>query len=306
MRSPTVSHCLSALALLTGILSSGCATTAKVSRFEAFAAAGGQYSKALGSLLEEAGTVLVDANSDKVLQTAADFPALSATVSRELFKEQDKALRRNLTEIDDLGRHVSLLADYFGTLSRLATTEAPEAFGAEIQNTVASLNDLTSSLRTSRLIQNDAGTKQLAQGLGILVVREVQLRALERELSTRKQTIAEILLLHQALLAALEAQIGSDLELEQSRQYDSEVIKPVLAGPVSDRDGWKAKRRNLLRKASVVEQVQHAGEAARNLQAAWAMLLSGKLGSADLQAVVSDLEPILAGLAKIKSEDATH
>jgi hypothetical protein len=52
----------------------------------------------------------------------------------------------------------------------------------------------------------------------------------------------------------------------------------------------------------VVEKVQHAGEAARDLQAAWAMLLSGRLGSADVQAVVNDLEPILAGLAKIKKD----
>jgi hypothetical protein len=62
MRNPTVSPRLSAFALLAALLSSGCATTVKVSRFEAFAAAGGQYSDALGALLTEAGTVLVDTN----------------------------------------------------------------------------------------------------------------------------------------------------------------------------------------------------------------------------------------------------
>jgi hypothetical protein len=47
-------------------------------------------------------------------------------VTRDAFKEQDRALRLNLTEIDLLGRQVSLLADYFAALSRLATTKAPE------------------------------------------------------------------------------------------------------------------------------------------------------------------------------------
>jgi hypothetical protein len=297
MNNPIVLHRLPALALVAALLSSGCATTAKVSRFEAFAAAGGQYSTALGALLAEAGTVLVDANSDKVLQSAADFPG---AVTRDEFKEQDRTLRLNLTELELLGRQVSVLADYFDALSRLATTKAPEAVGAELQRTVASLNGLTSSLGKANLIRSEAGAAQLAQGLGTLVVRGVQLRALERELAARRQTIAEILRLHQALLAALEAQIGSDLELERSRRYESEVMQPFLAGAVSNHDGWKTKRRELLRKASVVEQAQAAGKAAEDLQAAWAMLLSGKLDSADVQAVVNDLEPILAGLAGIK------
>src|SRR5215210_8431321 len=103
MRNPIVLHRLRALALLAALLSSGCATTAKVSRFEAFAAAGGQYSEALGELLTEAGTVMVDTNSDKVLRIAAEFPG---TVTPEGFKEQEKGLRLNLKEIDRLGHQV--------------------------------------------------------------------------------------------------------------------------------------------------------------------------------------------------------
>lgn len=287
---------LATLVFLTAVLT-GCATTAKVSRFEAFAATGAQYAATLDSLLVEVGTVMIDTDSDELLETAAEFPG---AVTRAELKTQDAVLRSNLGELDLFRRQAVVLGDYFAGLSRLATTEAAESFGAELQNTVASLNGLSSALGSSSLARNEAGVAQLTQGVGTLIVRGVQLRALDRELKARKQTIVEILRLHRALLAALKAGLDSDLEYEGNRRYETEVIEPFLAGNVGDPEGWKAKRRELGSEPAVRKQLEDAAHAAQQLQGAWGMLLANKLGAADVQAVVNDLEPILAGLGKLK------
>lgn len=304
MRS-TSRSCWPAL-VLPALLSVGCATTAKISQFETFAQAGKAYAEAMngspssdGGLLDAAKDVLVDTNSEKLLQTVADFPG---SVDRAAFKEQDSAMRANLSELDLLKRQVTLLADYFTALSNLASTKAPESFGAELGSTVTSLDALSGALGETSLFKDTAAAQSVAQGVGTLIVRGVQLRALQRELKERKQTIAEVLGLHQALLAALKAQISADQQLTRDRQYEEEVVAPFLAGQVQEGNAasWKQDRVDLLGPAPVAQQVANAESAVKNLRSAWAKLLVNKLTASDVQAVVSDLEPILAGLGALK------
>ncbi len=287
--------------LSLALLGSGCATTAKVSQFESFASAGSQYAEAVDQLLAAAGTTLVDTNSDKLLQTAKDFPG---SVTEDELKKQDGALRQNLDAIDLLSRQVSLLADYFTALAALATSKSPESFGAELQTTATSLSSLSTALGRSSLFPQGADVGGLAQNVGTLALRGFQGRALEQELKARKETIAVILRLQRELLAVLEAQVQSDQQFTRDRQYESEVVAPLVAGDLSNPDGWKAKRRDLLAEAPLTEQVQNALSAAQKLQIAWAKLLTQQLTPADIQSVITDLEPILASLATLKNKPA--
>lgn len=307
MRLHSSSLRLPALALLA-LLSSGCATTAKISQFESFAQAGKSYADAMNGtsgtgegLLDAAKGVLVDTNSEKLLETVADFPG---SVDLAAFKDQDSAMRANLTEIDLLKRQVTLLSDYFSALSNLAITKAPESFGAEIQNTAASLSGLSQALGNSAMLENSTAVSQLAGSGATLIVRGIQLRALNRELEERKSVIAEILGLHQELLAALEAQIRADQKFSRDRQYEKEVIEPFLSGQVQagNAAAWKKDRLELLSPPPLVQQVVGAQSAVKNLRSAWAKLLTNKLTAADIQAVVNDLEPILAALEAVKQK----
>lgn len=293
-----------------------CAARTKISQFRSFAEAGKVYTRALAGsaesegsstpgLLDYAGEVLVNSNSDKLLQTQAEFPG---TVTQEEFDRQDGAMRQNLVELGLLKRQVRLLSDYFQALADLATSKAPEAFGAEAKNTVSSINGLTQALNGSSLFGRPEAAAMLSQSLGELIVRGIQVKLLKTELEERKETIARVLRLHQALLEALKAQIKSDLELGRNRLYEKEVMKPFLEATFpngvqeSEWKGWKAKRLELLQEPPVIAQVQQASKALQAMQRSWIKLLSNDVTSEDIQGIVRDLQPILASLGGLTKE----
>lgn len=285
---------LAVLVLLTASVS--CASGARLTQFQDFASAGTSYAQAMDALLEKSGEILIDTNSEKLLQSRALAP-----VNRSQFAEQDQAMRANLTQIRLLQRQLQVLADYFTALSNLATSKAPDAFAAEIDQTVPGLVGLYQSLHRTTVSQTqEQGAEQVAKGVGELVVRGVQVRALNRELQARKQTIAQVLLLHEKLLQALQAQVTADLQFTTHRQYEKEVIAPfldpnALTSP-QDQQDWMTKRRQMLSQPVIVQELDSAINAAQALRQAWIKLLSRRLTAADLLAVEGEIQPILAGL----------
>ena len=73
IRRPTVGW----LALAPLALAAACASTATLSRFDAFAQAGSAYAKAVDALLQQAAQIQVDASSEKLLATRDDFGPVS-------------------------------------------------------------------------------------------------------------------------------------------------------------------------------------------------------------------------------------
>ena len=289
IRRPTVGW----LALAPLALAAACASTATLSRFDAFAQAGSQYAKAVDALLQQAAQIQVDASSEKLLMTRDDF----GPVSRADFEKQDQADRAFIHEITLLRRQVQLLADYFAALDALATSDQPQAFGATLAATAGSLDALSQQLRGRGLSQNAQAAQALAADVGSLVVKGAESRALEHELEQRKATIARVLQLHVALLGAVRDQVEANVEFARNREYEQQVEEPYLttAAPL-DPTTWKQSRFQGLEPPDPVQQLDAAQSAARALQTAWAKLLSHELGPGDLQAVTGELTPILAAL----------
>lgn len=289
---------LPALAGSILLFATGCATTTEISGFESFARAGDQYAQAVDALLVRSSEVLVDTNSDKLLETAAQLPG---TMTAAEVKEQDDAVGLNLAEIRRLRAQVALLSDYFDTLARLASSDAPSVIGASAASTVSELDALTQTLHGGPLIEDADAVGPLVSSLGTLVVRGVQGRELRQELDARKQTIAHILELHKKLFAVLAAQVGADEDFVRQRQYEKKVVEPLLAGSIADPATWKKERYAFLQPPPVAQQLSAARSAASQLQSAWAELLAGSITPADVQAVVAELEPILSAAERLEA-----
>lgn len=286
------------LVLALPVLSSvGCATTTKLSGFDLMAEAGAQYASAVDDLLTTSSRILVDTNSDKLLQTVAEFPG--AVTARSL-EQQDEPLRQNLREILLLREQVELLSDYFAALDALASTGAASSFGGEIQSTVGDLETLAGTLGAGQLASNPAAVGQLSGTAGTLVVRHIQVRGLEKELEARKQTIAEILNLHQALFSALKAQVGADIEFNRQRQYEKDVAEPLVRGTITDATSWKQRRLELLETPPIDQRLSAAASAAKKLESAWAKLLAGGLSAADVQAISAILSQVVDEIGALK------
>lgn len=292
------------------VVTSGCATTSRISQFDTFATAGNQYATAMDGLLTESTNVMVDANSRKIMWTAAPLVEAASTPEEQdqvktmlvdQLQVQDDVMRLNIKEIELLRAQVKILSTYFGRLAALATTDAPAQFGAQLENSVTALNSLSNELNGSSLINQPEAVQQLAGGLGSLVVKGVQQRALENELEARKTTIAETLRLHQALLAAIKAQIDADAGIIRQREYEVRVRDAIVTS-VNRQETWIRDRRSLLEPVPVSQQVSATMSALENMQTAWARLLTSELTAADVQSVVNDLQPVLTGLAALRAD----
>lgn len=308
MRPNRIIRLLAAIALVA-VVTSGCASSAKISQFDTFATAGTQYATAMDGLLTESSIVIVDANSRKFMWSVA--PIVKAASTAEEKKQaktmlstqlgvQDTVMIMNLTEIELLRAQVKILSTYFGRLAALSTTDVPAQFGAQLENSVTALNSLSNELLGSSLTGKPEAVQQLSKGLGSLIVKGVQQGALERELEARKTTIAEILRLHQALLAVIKAQIEADARIVRQREYEVKVKDAILTA-VNNQERWINDRRSLLKPVPVSQQVSATMSALEKMQTAWARLLVSELSIADVQSVVDDLQPVLTSLATMRS-----
>lgn len=300
---------LLAAAALAGVMTSSCASSAKISQFDAFATAGNQYATAMDGLLTESADVMLDANSRKLMWTAAPMAKSASTAEQKeqvktmlsaSLSDQDAVMLANLREIELLRAQVNILSAYFDQLAALSTTNAPDQFSTQLESSVSALNSLSTALSGSSLTQTPAAVQQLSKGLGSLTVKGVQQRALARELEARKTTIAEILRLHQALLGAIRAQIEADEDMVRQREYEVKVKDSILTA-VNDQEQWINDRRSLLKPASVSQQLSATMNALTKMQTAWSKLLIGEVSIRDVQSVADDLQPVLSSLVAMKT-----
>jgi hypothetical protein len=278
----------------------GCAT-AKTADFQAFATAGTAYTQAVTGLITEVGNTAVDANSVKLLQSRS-----LATVSAGDFQQQDKDMRSYLGELTRLQAQVTLLGDYFNALAALATSNAPQSFGTEVQSLATTLVGVTQDVKGTTIAQSSQ-IATAAGSVGGLVVKGVQGRELKKELEARKQTISDILQLHQALLATLSSQTDANNRFTTALDYDQKVIQPFMAGQVTQpqQQAWMTERLTVLSKPVLVDQVNTTAEAARDLQQAWNKLLSNDLTASEIQTITAELAPVIASLEALKPKTQT-
>ncbi len=288
-------------ALLLAALT-GCAT-AKVPQFDAFANAGTAYTQAVTGLITEVGDSAINANSvkligDQRLLTPDPLPIPS-------IRQQDQEMRDYLAQLNRLQAQTTLLGNYFQALADLATSSAPQSFATEVTNVANTLGGVTQEVRGTA-IAKQAQIANVAGSVGGLIVKGVQGRELQKELEARKDTISQVLQLQQAMLQTLGRQAQANAQFTNALDYDQKVIVPLTTGQVTPQtqQAWMAERLALLSQPVLVDQVNTAAKAALSLQQAWNKLLTNDLSLADIQAITSELAPVLTSLDALKQPPA--
>jgi outer membrane murein-binding lipoprotein Lpp len=296
--------------VIAAVLSSGCASTARISEFDTFATAGNAYATAMDTLLTEAEQVLIDTNSQRLLWDAKLTSDAKTDAEKMEAREylignldiMDNLVQENLDAFDMVRSQVSLLAAYFAQLAGLATTDAAELFGAQLADSVTSLNSLSDGLGRSPLVTNP-GAGQAAATAGGAIVKAVQAGSLEKELKLRGETIERVLKVHEELLDALKDQIKGDLALGRNREYETAVIEPLTDGTAQTKpQEWIDARRRLLAPPPLNHKISDTIGAIQKLRTAWAKLQTNSLTVADVQAVLDDLQPLIAAGEGLKKK----
>lgn len=297
MRSPLV---LIVLALL-----GGCTSTARINQFAAFADLGHKNQVALTSVVDQAVTSTIDANSQEILD-ARDLYVLgkkwpAGQSSDDILDKQNIAVIATTRQYAEIKRHAALLDDYFQKLAALASYDsAPIA--ASTTSTVTAIRTLSPKLQSLNI-----GGVALPKALGDLapvVINGIKGHMLDSELREHGDLINQELELQERVLAFIADRIAADQELFTQRKILDKLAVPFgdLSKPLSVE--WVASRRELLlAQASAAEPAAEAGKLSRELRQAYLQLLAGKLTPEDIASMTSDLSRLLS-LVDITSKPA--
>lgn len=271
-----------------------CAPTARLDQFRGFADAGVAYVNASESLLEQAGDAAIDADSH-VLVVARERLPDPGERTRSLL-ESNRLLRERLTLLEELRRHGQLLRSYFLALAALADGEPTAGIAAATGEIVVALGDLEAGIRTARIGGLQVG--DLASGATEIAVADFRRVALERELRAHASTIASELDLQRAAMEAVAAQMRADLEIVLAGLEATEVVAPFRAGRQLPRRWWTS-RKEILKADRAIESADAGAVAAAALETSFVALVEDRLGLADLQALIGDIDRLVELIGQV-------
>lgn len=287
-RRSTLTPRLGPALLLAATVLPACASTARVGQFHAFAEAGVAYVDAADAFLDEAGDAAVDADS-RLLMVARERLPDSANRTRSLL-DSNSLLRERLNLLSDLRRHGQLLRAYFLALAALAESDRPAEIGEATREIVDALGRLDERIRAARV--GGARVGEFAAGVTELAVATFRRAALDRELEAHADLIARELDLQEAAMRAVAGQLHADLAIVLAGLETTEVVRP-FAGTRQLPRRWPDSRREILRAGQAIESADAAADAAARLRRAFVALAEDRLGTADLQPLVADVDRIV-------------
>lgn len=282
-----------AVVLIIGLLS-GCASTAQVNQFKAFAELGAKSQTAVGKIVDEAVASNVDADSQRLitarrLATKTNPPSVNLS---ERIVESNKAVIAHTEALTAFKRHSALLNDYFAALGALAAFDGESGIAESAKSTVTALQGVSPKLKDATI--GDAPVTDFIGAVAGLAVANFKARALEDELRANGAAIERALDLERAFLEALNEDMMSDYRTLSEQQLLVDVIKP-FSEPSGDLSAaWIAKRRSaLLAASSRAEPVKEAAALARKLHQSFIALAEGRLEPGDMALYAADLNRLV-------------
>lgn len=292
-----------AFVLIASMLLAGCASSARINQFQAFAELGHRHQVALGGVIDQAVASNIDANSQELLDIREQkVPAKSwgpGPSGDEILDTNNIAVIETTRQYAAIKRHAALLDEYFQKLGALAAYDS-QPIANSTSATVEAIQALSPKLQAMKGLPAAAGA--VAQ----VVVNGVKGRLLERELRANGDVIHRELELQERVLAFIAARIAADQELLTQRKILDRLAVPFgdLSRPDVPGDWIAARRELLLSQAVAAEPAEEAARLSRQLRRAYLQLLEGKLTPEDVSSLASDLSRLLALIDVVTSKPA--
>ena len=277
------------------IMLAGCASTARIDQFRSFADLGHKHQVALGSVVDQAVSSNIDANSQEILNAREQYEPKKQWPSPggadEILDEQNQAVIATTRQYAAVRRHAALLDDYFRSLAALASYDsAPIA--ASTAATVEAIQGLSPTLQNLKV--GNTTLPQAVSGLVPVVVNGIKGRLLDRELRQHGDVINRELELQERVLAFVAERIAADQELLAQRRILDKLAVPFgdLSKPLPA-DWTTARREILMAQAMSAEPGAEAAKVSRELGKAFLQLLEGKLSPEGVSSLATDLSRLL-------------
>lgn len=282
---------------LACLCATGCTTTAKLNTFSELSKVGIAYSDAAAAVIDQAaeGSIAADTASLLIVRELGDEASRKTAIAA-----QSKALRTQLDLLASIGRHQSLLKEYFVALGALADAgEADSAIGSAAGGVITALGKLSpgfASLKVGAVPLADFASQATP-----LLVANLRSRALERELRTNGEAINRELLVSEGLMGFLAEKIRADDAAVQGPKETEAVFAPFIKDGALPGD-WPARRLAFLKHSVDMAAVGSAQDSARKLRLALTSASEGHLAPGQLQLLVTDLNALVDILENVKGK----
>jgi hypothetical protein len=271
----------------------GACTTTRVNHFATFSSAGVAYVDTTEKVFDEATNAAIATDTSLLLKLRDSIPAEQRG---DIILEHNDLLKERIGIFRDLQNHAKLLRSYFETLGRLAQSDAPSTVGEAASGLADALTGLGESLK------DKANLGDVFSAGSTLLVAQFQNAALEAELKARADAINRELALQELVMQTVGTQLQTDLTAVLNQRETEEVVLPyVTATPLPS--NWATTRSDLIMASLDLSTLDAASAAARELRLAFVALVEGRFEVADLAALNSDLNRIVALLEALHASE---
>ncbi len=221
---------------------------------------------------------------------ASDLQHHPAEYSADLVSH-DQALQKHLAVLQLIDAHATMLASYFDAIAKLADSKTATGTGAAATDLLKAIDSMDGDVSKATL-----GGKTVADYVTVgtsFVVAHFQVRALDDQLQHAAPIIDRALTLQEAAVAAIGAEIKASLADTLSNREVTDVINPYL-NPNNLPASWNASREAFLRASVILNSVDTAQAAIKQLHVAFKELVENKSGAVDLQILIKDVTDMAA------------
>jgi len=263
----------------------GCAT-ARLNRFNTFSQAGVAYVTASQTVIQNAGTAAVNADSALLVRSR---PNLDQSQRTARVTASNRLLKQRLQVLQLISVHGKLLQAYFEALSSLSDAKATNSAGTAAQGVYDSLAKMSPALKNAKM--GATSVSSFIPTVTAPVVATFKVHALNEELKVRSKDIADELALQEAAFSAIEAELKTDAQEQQNFSETDSINQFATEKPLPAE--WASQRLTLLSTPATVASADAASKAAAHLRSAFTALVENRLDSADLESLISDMSNLL-------------
>lgn len=269
------------------IVLSGC--TARLNQFKVFADAGKAYVQAEKEFIAAARDVAIDADSAILTRTRPDLPA--ADLGKDVLTS-NKLMAERIELLRNIEEHSQLLNAYFETISKLATSDAPEEIGTASADLVTALGKVSAKIKSATI--NGTPISSVVDQTVQLAVQAYQVGVLDSVLKKHAPMIAGELQLHEQVLGLLSDAYKQNVQELLNLEITNKVNIPYKDQAKPLPSTWAQQRREILLKQTTSAAGDAAVSASTKLQKNFKALVEGKFDLGDLESMIADLDKVVS------------
>ena len=263
----------------------GCASR---SAYVAFADSGVAFNNVVLQVSASSRRLTMDRGSELLL---SEMAGRSKAQLKAKLEREDKSDRLRLQALNQLDNISKLMKSYFGALKALASTNAPQQIGEELNTAATNLTNFVKTARSGDGAKISAAAPAVSGIAGGLAGFTVD-AALKRELNDRADVLERAFDLQEFALKKLVGIVDEDIKTIADKRRVRLVRDPYVSSRLtstSAQNAWIKNRADLALLPSKVAAISDAKKQLKTMRDNFVRLRDGKITASELDSFTSQL-----------------